>query len=72
MKKLEVTGGVGIINTWNEQGKFEVVYSDTKRLFKSYYEAVATYNKLNEPAAIFDKTSKTLLLEKKNWVEEET
>ena len=71
MKKLEVTGGAGIINTWNEKGRFEVEYSDVKRVFNNYYDALSFYNKLNEPAAIYDKTAKSLLLEKKNWVEAE-
>jgi hypothetical protein len=70
-KKLIVVDGVGIINTWDVKGKFEIQYSQGKKGFIDYYEAVAFYNELSEPASFYDKTHrKTRLLEKKDWEKE--
>ena len=65
--KLIIIGGVGIINTWNVKGKFEVQYSKGKRIFTDYYEAALFYKKLDEPASFWDKTKRNILLEQKDW-----
>jgi hypothetical protein len=63
--KLMIVGGAGIINTWNDHGKFLVKYSGGKKIFSDYYEAVKFYNELDEPASFWDKTKGDILLERK-------
>jgi hypothetical protein len=65
--KLTIVGGVGIINTWNDHGKFVVRYSGGKKVFSDYYQAAKFYNDLNEAASFWDKTKESILLEKKDW-----
>ena len=69
-KRLIITGGVGIDNTWNDTGRFEVKYSGGTKVFINHSHAAAFYNDLQEPATISDKTNKTIVLEQKDWAKD--
>lgn len=66
--KLGIVDGIGIINTWNVVGKFEIQYSGGKQVFSDYYKAATFYKELNEPASFWDKTKNKILLEQKDWI----
>ena len=66
-RKLVIVGGLGIFNTRNERGKFEIEYSQGKKQFADYFEAKTFYTELNEPSSFWDKTRKAILLELKDW-----
>lgn len=68
MPKLVSISGQGYGYS-NETGKFEVKYGNTAKSFDVLKEAVQFYEKLNEPAAIWDITSIPELLNSKDFVE---
>lgn len=67
-RKLMIVGGAGIINTWNDHGKFVIKYPGGKKTFSDYYQAVKFYNELNESSSFWDRTGTGhILLEEKDW-----